>query len=255
MSKDQPGSNEPAGKLEFRSSLPDFPEGRPVNFAEVELLLKARIVNSLEDDLEALYQLSVLYSRSGRPDQAEKCITKLLKTNQEPGGAALHLFQLGQLGERHRDYDAAATYYWRGLEAGPVSPLTSYFLRNNLGYSLNQLDRFSEAEPLLREAIQVDPEKPNAYKNLGLCQWGLGRLVEAATSFIEGTRMDAADGRSLDHLKQLFREHPEIANEIPGFDTLLTACREAVVEAARHWPDLEAWWRKSRKDAEAGSNI
>jgi len=79
----------------------------------------------------------------------------------------------------------------------------------------------------------------------------LGRHVEAATSFIQATRMDAADGRSLDRLKQLFREHPEIANEIPDFDTLLAACKEAVAEAARHWPDLEAWWRKSRKDTEA----
>jgi len=51
-------------------------------------------------------------------------------------------------------------------------------------------------------------------------------------------------------MEKLFREHPEIANEISDFDTLLTACREAVVEAARHWPDLEAWWQKSRKDAE-----
>lgn len=251
MHKDEPGSNKPAGKLELRSRLPSFPEGRPVTVGEAEALFLERIETSGGEDIEALYQLSVLYSRSGRLDQAETCVNKLLETNQEPGGAAVHLFQLGQLGEQHRDYDAAVKFYLRGLEAEPAHQHTRYFLRNNLGFSLNQLGRFSEAEPLLRDAIQVDPEKPNAYKNLGLCQWGLGRHVEAATSFIEATRVDAADGRSLDHLKQLFAEHPEIANEIPGFDTLLVACQEAVAEAARHWPDLEAWWRKSRKDAEA----
>jgi tetratricopeptide (TPR) repeat protein len=137
------------------------------------------------------------------------------------------------------------------LEAGPVDTHTRYFLRNNLGYTLNQLRRFAEAGPLLREAIQVDPERTNVYKNLGLSLWGLARYIEAAVCFIDATRVNAADSRSLNHLEQLFGGHPEIANSIPDFDTLLSACRGAVAEAARHWPDLEAWWWQARKEAAA----
>jgi hypothetical protein len=101
----------------------------------------------------------------------------------------------------------------------------------------------------LREAIQIDPEQPNAYKNLGLCLWGLQRHVEAAVCFIDATRVNAADARSLNHLEQLAGEHPEIAGLIPDLDTLILACRKAVAEAARHWPDLEAWWRQAREEA------
>jgi tetratricopeptide (TPR) repeat protein len=163
----------------------------------------------------------------------------------------VHFLQLGQLGEKTGDYEDAAKHYLRGLEAGPVDTHTRYFLRNNLGYTLNQLERFAEAEPLLRESIQVDPERTNAYKNLGLCLWGLERHVEAAVSFIDATSVNAADARSLGHLEQLSGEHPEIANSIPDFDTLLSACRGAVAVAARHWPDLEAWWWQARKEAAA----
>lgn len=44
---------------------------------------------------------------------------------------------------------------------------------------------------------------------------------------------------------------PTFAGSIPDFDTLLSACRGAVAVAARHWPDLEAWWRQDRKDVAA----
>jgi hypothetical protein len=53
-------------------------------------------------------------------------------------------------------------------------------------------------------------------------------------------------------MEKLFREGYQIAAEISGFDSLLAACRESVDQAARHWPDLEAWWRKSREDFGAG---
>lgn len=249
MNGNQPANHEPADELKFRYVLPSFPEGRPVTGAEFEAILKERIAVSGGVDLNALYQLSALYSRSGRLDQAEECVRRLLEINQLPGGTAVHFLQLGQLGEKIDDYELAASHYERGLEAGPVEMHTRYFLRNNLGYSLNQLGRFAEAEPLLREAIQVDPEQPNAYKNLGLCLWGLECHVEAAVSFIDATRVNAADARSLHHLEQLFEEYPEITRLIPDFDTLLSACRQAVAEAARHWPDLEAWWKQARMEA------
>jgi tetratricopeptide (TPR) repeat protein len=248
MNENQSTDNDPPDELRFRYVLPDFPEGRPVTGAEFEAILKDRLAASEGTDLNALYQLSAVYSRTGRLDQAEECVRRLLAANQTPGGTAVHLLQLGQLGEKNGDFEAAAKYYQLGLEAGPVGLHSHYFLRNNLGYSLNQLGRFAKAEPLLREAIQVDPEQPNAYKNLGLCLWGAGRHVESAVCFIDSTRVNAADPRSLNHLEELFRDHPDIANSIPDFDTLLSACRGAVAEAARHWPDLQAWWQQNRKE-------
>jgi tetratricopeptide (TPR) repeat protein len=252
MKDDQPPNSQPEKPMKFRSTLPTFPEGRPVTGAEYEAFIKERIEVSGGTDLNALYQLSGIYSRTGRLEQAEKCILLLMELNKTPGGMAAHLLQLGQIAERVDDYEIAASHYRRGLEAGPVETQIRYFLRNNLGYSLNRLRRHAEAEPLLREAIEIDPEQPNAYKNLGLCMWGLKRPTEAALCFINATRVNAADARALRHLEKLYELRPEVADTIPDFDALLGACRAAVAETARHWPDLQAWWRKTREET-AGS--
>lgn len=233
--------------LKFSCKFPSFPEGQPVTAKEVEEILLERIKVSNDSDLGSLYQLSTLYAQSGRLEEAEACILQLLEINKHPKGAALHFFQLGQLGEKRDDFERAERFYRRALEVGPDDTEINYFIHNNLGFSLNELGRFAEAEPFLREAIRTNPHLPNAHKNLGLCLWRLGRHTEAAESFIMATRVEAADGRSLKHLEQLFAEHPEIAKVIPDFDSLLAACRAAVAEAEKHRPDLEAWWVKGRE--------
>lgn len=252
MKDDQPANSQPEKPMKFRSTLPTFPEGRPVTGAEYEAFIKERIEASGGKDLHALHQLAGIYSRTGRLELAEECVVQLLELNKTPGDAAVHLLQLGQIAEMVGDYELAASHYRRGLEAGPILTQARYFLRNNLGYSLNRLRRYVEAESLLREAIEIDPELPNAYKNLGLCMWGLKRPTEAALCFINATRVNAADARALRHLEKLYELRPEVADTIPNFDALLGACRAAVAETARHWPDLQAWWHKTREES-AGS--
>jgi pentatricopeptide repeat protein len=253
MHGDPEANKVPSDKIKFRAVLPDFPEGQPVTGAEAEAHFLERIESSGGTDIHAIYQLSAIYSRSGRLEEAEECVRRMLEANQSPGEAAVHLLQLGQIAEKRNDYEAAATFYEKGMDAGPVHPEVCYFLRNNLGYSLVRLNCYDEADPLLRDAIELDPLKPNAHKNLALSLWGRGRFVEAAHSFIESTRVNAADGRSLKHLEGLYRRHPEIADEIQDFEALLESCRNAVAEAARHRPDLKAWWKRDRKDAESKS--
>lgn len=233
-------------ELEFRYTLPRFPQGRPVTADEAEALLLERATAGGDTAREAHHDLAELYAQTGRHDQAERCVRQLLERAGEPGEVARCLMHLGQLAEKRDDYQSAAGHYRQGLEVGPDDPRTAYFLRNNLAFSLNQLERHAEAEPLLREAIRIGPEVPNAHKNLGLCLWGLGRHVEAAGCFIDATRVNAADGRSLQHLEQLAARHPEIARSIPDFDSLVQACRQAVAEADRHRPDFGAWWRRAR---------
>jgi tetratricopeptide (TPR) repeat protein len=247
MKDNQSTNREQENPIKFRSTLPTFPEGRPVTCDEYEAFIKERIKASEGKDLNAIYQLSGFYSRYGRLDEAKECIIQLMDLNKNPGGTAVHLLQLGQIAERSNDFELAISHYRRGLEAGPIKIETCYFLRNNLGYSLLWLHRLTEAEPLLREAIKIDPEQPNAYKNLGLCMWGHGRLADAALCFINATRVNAADRRALRHLENLYGNYPEIADSIPEFEALLAACRAAVSETARHWPDLQSWWQKTRK--------
>jgi tetratricopeptide (TPR) repeat protein len=80
------------------------------------------------------------------------------------------------------------------------SSWVGYFLNNNLGYSLVQVGLFEEAEPYLRAAIEIDPQRQNAYKNPGLSLQGQRRYSEAAISYLESVKTCPADPRAFKHL-------------------------------------------------------
>jgi tetratricopeptide (TPR) repeat protein len=83
-------------------------------------------------------------------------------------------------------------------------------------YSLEQRNGgFCEPERYCQAAIEMDPERHNAYKNLGIALQNLGGLAGAAKSFINAAKMCPTDCRALEHLKELIGNHPEIFEEIP----------------------------------------
>lgn len=248
MADNSSQDNKPNGPLRFRATLPIFPDAIPITGKEYEARTKEKIEASNGTDVTALYNLSTFYSQCGRLEDAEECILKLLTLKENPSDTAVHLLQLGQIAERRNDYELAIHHYQRGLEVGPTIQFAEYFLRNNLGYSLLRMRRYKEAKPLLETAIQINPDRANAYKNLGFSFWGLGNHVEAAKCFIEATCADAGDRRALKHLEKLYSVHPKISESIPDFDSLLTACRQAVKEVDRHRPDLRSWWVKRREE-------
>ena len=100
-----------------------------------------------------------------------------------------------------------------------------YFIHNNLGYSLNQLGQFAEGEKCCRDAIEINPSRPNAHKNLGIALAGLGQYREAAEAFINATYNNAGDTRSFGLLKKLLQEHPELEFD---FQKQFTKCEQIV---------------------------
>lgn len=117
--------------------------------------------------------------------------------------------------EQRRDYKNAAICYAEALKLNPTEQYCAYFGHNNLGYSLNQLDRFSEAEPYCRRAIEIWPERYNAHKNLGVSLQGQERLIEAAESFLKAAELVPSETRALGHLRVLLGQHPEIGEQRP----------------------------------------
>jgi tetratricopeptide (TPR) repeat protein len=128
-------------------------------------------------------------------------------------------------------FGAAVKFYRYALLEGPRSQDRQYYARNNLGYSLNQLGQFEEGEVLCREAIEIDPRRANAHKNLGLSLWGQKRYVEAAHCFVAATRVDARDPRSTRHLQELLSEREEL-REV--FNIQLAACKQAINQHRWH---------------------
>ena len=82
---------------------------------------------------------------------------------------------------------------------------------------------------------------------MGSCHQGLGDRAGAASRFVEATRADASDERSVRHLEDLVKAHPEILTEVPGVANDLESCREAVEVAKSLQPDFAANWLELRR--------
>jgi tetratricopeptide (TPR) repeat protein len=70
--------------------------------------------------------------------------------------------------EKAGEYEKAAERYRLGLAYEPGERFCAYFLHNNYGYCLNVLGQHAEAEWYCRAAIDLDPSRPNGFKNLGI---------------------------------------------------------------------------------------
>ncbi|MGE3308385.1 MAG: tetratricopeptide repeat protein [Limisphaerales bacterium] len=227
---------------EFKFWLPKPPEGEVVGMseAEYERMLLLNLANAKEHPFQAMWELAHFYKNQGRVDEAMNQFRALLDRTPDLEAKSRIILGLGQTSEKARDFEMAVGFYQHALAMEPTDPFTDYFIQNNLGYSLLQLSRFDEAEEHCRQAIRIDPSRPNGFKNLGLSLQGQGRLTEAAESYIKATQANASDDRSLRHLEALLDAYPEFREE---FASQLEACREAVGYAAGELRKAELEWK------------
>lgn len=115
---------------------------------------------------------------------------------------------LGSLLERAGDFVSAASTYSRALDLPETKREIRYFLHNNLGYSLNRLGKYREAEGYCRIALEIDPSRHNAHKNLGVALEGLGRHAEALAYYLSATELFPADPRALQLARGLLTRFP-----------------------------------------------
>jgi tetratricopeptide (TPR) repeat protein len=238
-------------EIQFRFSVENLPEGEAVTESEVERRLRDALTASGGKCVDTLWSLAVLYSQTARLDESASCfhrVIELIGDDLEKRGSCF--LALGQLEERRGDYEAAAKRYREALSMEPCAQGTWYFIHNNLGFSLNQLGDPRAAIPFLEEAIQIDPARPNAYKNLALSHEALGDVERAAELFVAATQADASDARSLAHLEALVEAHPALLVDLPTLSDALEACRKAVGVAKEQQPDFDAHWDKVRRAQE-----
>lgn len=115
---------------------------------------------------------------------------------EERNRRAFAWLRRGGEAERREDWASGVDCYGAALDLGPVAPELRYFGHNNLAYCLIRLTRFDTAEPHCRAAIEVDPGRHNAHKNLGLVRQGQDRPAEAAACFATAFRLCPSDVRA-----------------------------------------------------------
>jgi tetratricopeptide (TPR) repeat protein len=233
--------------LDFRFELPRPPGGPLVEVSshEMEKFLLKRLDEAGDDPVQALWQLARFYKQTRQPDKALLRLRQLLEWLPAAEDRARCFLNMGQAMEQSRHFPAAAGYYKEALALEPMHTSTWYFVNNNLGFCLTALDRFAEAEVYCRKAIETDPNRPNAYRNLGAALSAQGQYRDAAQCFIAATQVNAADDRAFRLLRDLLRDHPELEFE---FETAAACCQKAVEAAARKLQELQPTvhrgWRK-----------
>jgi tetratricopeptide (TPR) repeat protein len=140
----------------------------------------------------------------------EESVRQFLSDDFSPDEKAYYCLSAGQSMERCGDYNAALACYGQAFALTPEKNDVWYFLHNNLGFCLNQFERYQEAEAYCLEAIDIDPSRHNAYKNLGVSLQGQGDYIAAARLYLRAAEIRPADPRALQHLYALLREHPEV---------------------------------------------
>jgi tetratricopeptide (TPR) repeat protein len=178
-----------------------------------------------------MWELIRFYSRTGRQEIAFNYVNQLVERMDDPGKAAGCYLAMGQLMEQVRDYERAMEFYEQAIVLEPDTKQVAYLVNNNMGYCLNYVGRFQEAEPYCRRAISVDPERYNAYKNLGISLEGQGHIGAAAQCYIIAVHANDHDPRALRHLEDLIKNNRGVAAEINDINEQLEACRKAVKAA------------------------
>ena len=207
------------------------PEGEPgeITVEEAERRLLAQLQDKSEDRKPVWRQLASLYEATHRHDQAIGCLRELMALEPDLEKKAACALGMGANAEKQQDFEAAVRFYREAFALEPTHNFVWYFIHNNLGYSLNMLDRFAEGEKFCRAAIEIDPSRPNGHKNLGIALAGQGQYRRAAGCFITATYNNSGDARSFGLLKDLLQQHRELEFDLQSdFDR----CEQAVKFAA-----------------------
>ncbi len=113
------------------------------------------------------------------------CQAYLEAVQKSPGSVVAH-HRLAAVCDRLGKFEEAETHYKKALELSPDNP----DIYNDLGYSYHLSARHTEAEKALRQCLALNPNHARAHNNMGLVLGRLGRQQESIAEFRRGGGTD-----------------------------------------------------------------
>jgi len=182
---------------------------------EQEILGAVEAATGGKERSETLWRLVLFYQEQAKRSDLAVALLELMiqESSDDTESTAIIYFVLGRIAQADEKWTLALEHYENGLCLLPKERDTAYFLRNNLGYCLNAQGLYSAGERYCRQAIEIDCEQQNAFKNLGVSLYGQGDLKGAAWCWVEGIKVDPSNGEAQKLLDQLLTKHPALKAE------------------------------------------
>jgi len=190
-----------------------LPPGIPATrtHVEEEILKAIDAASEAHERKRALWQLALFYhEQAKRSDLAGAVLQLMIQEFDDPENTAVVYYALGRIAQAEEKWAVALEQYEKGLLELPKQSDTLYFLRNNAGFCLNALGRFSEGESYCRWSLEINSSRPNAFKNLGISLYGQGNLTGAAWCWLEALNVDPNYLQARELLNELLIKHPTI---------------------------------------------
>ncbi len=136
-------------------------------------LESAQLAYNLQQDEETALLVGELYLEQQQPDRAEPYFRRVLLFNPKSVGALINL------ANREPDPETAEKMYKQALDLSPQN------IDAHINYAdlLYRQKRLHEALEEYRQAVILDPEKPEVSNNLGIIQKDFGEYEEALGLF------------------------------------------------------------------------
>ena len=193
-----------------------LPSGIPATDTETErqILRKLEAITGGDERVETLWRLMFFYQEQAkRSDLAIALLELIIQESNDTEDTAVAYFALGQIAQANDKWAEALIHYGNGLSISPKQRTTAYFLGNNAGYCLNALRLYKAGERHCRQAIEIDSERVNAFRNLGISLYGQGDLKGAAWCWVEAIARNPLESNARELLNQLLTKHPALKSE------------------------------------------
>jgi tetratricopeptide (TPR) repeat protein len=176
------------------------------------------------DDRETYLNLSQVYERGRRYDEAEQAARKAEAFAKEPQDNEVAWLMLGAVYERQKQYDKAEDEFKKVLQ---VNPKNAQVL-NYYGYMLADRGvRLDEAHDLIQRAVDLEPFNGAYLDSLGWVYYKQGKLDEAEAMLRKAVEHEPHDPTIRSHLGDVF------------------AKQGRTDEAAAEWEKSLAEWHRS----------
>jgi tetratricopeptide (TPR) repeat protein len=223
----------PSAQREAEADLKKFPEEYMVlrEHADVlgdlgktdEAAKELRGLLGGDKDRETLVDLSEIYQKAKRYDDAGKALDdaeKVATTDEEKEDIS---FQRGALLERQKKYDASEAAFRKALTIAPDDPR----VLNYLGYTLADRNvRLDEAYKMIQKAVDLMPQTGAYLDSLGWVYFRQGKLADAEKTLVKAVDLMSDDPTVHEHLGEVYMKQGKTQEAITQWNASMKAYKE-----------------------------